>query len=272
MRLSLFFLLLFVFGCSSYDRGPSSEKSFHVVFDLDWTLVSTLPEPSEGPDVFFIQGKYYRLHPYAREVIGALADDPRFEVSFFSGGQLSRNIELLSAIKLSDERSLNDIAFRVLGFDDLTDLSHLVDEDARFSEKLKKDLQKISLDLKNTVMLEDDFLFALNEAQQRNFLWLGETFDFYDKWSEVPEGQGPYLPKSQEEWFVSQQKLKVFYHLLMESAEVDPEGISFVERLRRKAENWGFSSNRLTVPMKLAIERPIVLKDYQCYQLIDAFL
>lgn len=207
MRLFKFILLfLFVSSCTLYETNFSDEvppstrnlasipsKEAHIVFDLDWTLVTPLKQGSEKPflhtgRVFVVEG-----HPYLlKEGMVAILEASLLKgmkVSFFSGGKRSRNISLLKMIKLSNGKSLFDVAYKVLSFSDLSEVSP--DPQLRFSERYKKDLSKIHPELENIIFIEDIPHFAKGQGQ-RQTAWLGETT--------FPKLDGKTIKESQDYW------------------------------------------------------------------------
>ncbi len=113
MRLFKFILLFFIVSsCTLYETRFSSEvptssrnlasipsKEAHIVFDLDWTLVTPLKVGSEKPfihtgHVFVVEGHPYLLKEGMIAILEASLQKV-MNVSFFSGGKRSRNINLL---------------------------------------------------------------------------------------------------------------------------------------------------------------------------------
>jgi hypothetical protein len=238
LRLFLFLSAIFtLLSCQGPARAPAAEEDkWHIVFDLDWTLVSPLKE-GEAPNatqVLDVRGERYRLHDGVVDLLAKLKDHPNIEISFFSGGPRERNIALLSEIKLpgANGESALDIAYKVLSFDDLTDLSAQVPVGARFSERYKKDLRKVSTDLKNIVMIEDNHWFALGEEQAANVKWLGKTFLHFETTFDLQIGLkelagSAYLPSDYAAWGFHRNKMLVLTALFNEALEhAEEEGFA----------------------------------------------
>lgn len=114
----------------------------------------------------------YRIYDGITELFQKLKSRPGVRVSFFSGGSNARNFALLDAITLPDGSSARQLAYRVLGEDDLTRVSNT----GRFREMFRKDLRKVNVDLANLIMV-DDIAFMPPE-QRRHLLHLGEDFPY----------------------------------------------------------------------------------------------
>lgn len=192
--------LLFSSSCGHFTtdqksaRYPSGNESpLHLVFDIDWTLVTPLKQGSHtafthSENLFEVNGHYYLLKDGMRELI-ELAKEKGISVSFFSGGKKSRNVALLKKIKLSNGEDLYSLAHKVLSFEDLTEVNP--DPRLRFSERFKKDMSKVHSDIEKVILLEDIPHFGKGQGL-RQTAWLGETT--------FPRLQGKTLEESQNYW------------------------------------------------------------------------
>jgi hypothetical protein len=207
MKVLLLFLGIF-FLPASYGQ------IIDVVFDLDWTLVYPLSErPQMMEEILEVEGKYYRLTDWSKEVLLQLHRKPDVRVSFFSGGESSRNLELLKKIRLNDELSALDIAYKVLSKNDLTTVNE--DPSLAFTQRFKKDLTLINADLSRVVLVDDSREFVLPD-QKKNQLWLGETYNFYATQDELPKLPRQYDPPDPARWGRERKKMLSVYGALDE--------------------------------------------------------
>ncbi len=251
----LFLIILFISSCQSLnriERFPSSIKGpeeRHIVFDIDWTVVANYePEFSKviKSEVITIGEESYVVNDGLRELVEYLLERG-IKVSFFSGGDKVRNEALLKKIRLKNGKSLFEIANAIKSKNDLTAISGLSDQ-ARFSEKFKKDLTKITGNLENVILIEDNPNFYLNEEQKRNLLWLGKTYKHFDQYLDVKKAKQlanvkdlEYIPSTFDEWLVARKKFVLVKKNIEEALEVEREtGISFVESVRRVYEKMRY--------------------------------
>ena len=117
MILRILFLLLF-------STLALAKEPIHIVFDIDWTLVYPLEEKPNYTDsqVIQIENKWYRFTDFSGETLEKLSQLPDVKISFFSGGLAERNRELLSKLILPSGKSAEQIAFKILNFNDLTEI------------------------------------------------------------------------------------------------------------------------------------------------------
>ncbi len=197
------FTLCFFLSCANVTRLPQSEinhSDLHVVFDIDWTIVSNYESEvskltsAAEERILYVEGKPYIVRDHTTELIESLLAK-NINISFFSGGTKSRNDELLSKIILSDGRSLKDIAYKVKSFEDLTKVPGVLDT-AKFQERFKKDLLKITDDLSKVIIIDDAFNFFVNEEQKRNRLFLGPTYKYFEEYAAIGKLSGEYIPKN----------------------------------------------------------------------------
>lgn len=250
---------------SSLSAGAS--RPIDVVFDLDWTLLLSTDEAKARADgrLIFRHGEHwYRLTDHALEVLRAIHENPRYRVSYFSGGAVDRNravvawiYELLNANRA--ERPF--VPHRVLSFDDLTKRPG-VPEAARFTERHGKDLTRVGADLAlpRAVLIDDAGAFA-EPGQEKNMLWLERSFN--DR-PVFPFTGAPdkYDPMDAREWLTERHKLVWAFDLLEESREAaERSGTELRDELDRRmsealarARAQGFYRN-LTPEAEARIQR-----------------
>lgn len=246
--LILIFTLGFLLSCQlgNRHRHPSSHGAIDVVFDLDWTLIAQVSSPEGIPpeDLLRFEDEYYRLNPGAREILTDLLALENVRVSFFSGGGGERNLSVLSQVNLGGV-SARDVAYKIFSRSDLTDFSHQVSADARFSERYKKDLRPINPDLSRVIMIEDNVNFALDSEQSRNFIWLGETFENLEVYSKALAQltEEKYRPHSYAQWLSSRLKLAVVGEILKEVLPHSSAGIDF-EKVQELVDASGLQNSK----------------------------
>jgi len=244
--------LLWFASCSgpSKYRRPANQD-LHIVFDLDWTLVSPIENASTGKNIIRVGDESYRLHNGAIELLEKLFKTPGLKISFFSGGPRERNIELLSKIELYQGRgNAHEMAFKILSKEDLTRLED-VPETARFSEKFKKDLTKISSNLENVVMIEDNPYFALNPEHSKSFLYLGDTYKYFESFEESQialkkltnptEIELSYYPKNWAEWKINYDRLQLVQNSIEDAMTRGNNNPSFRTELVKKWSQTGLN-------------------------------
>ncbi len=257
--LILIFTLGFLFSCQLAPslRSPASQgKSapIDVVFDLDWTLIAQVKSPAgiAPQDLLRFEDEYYRLNPGAREILTDLLALENVRVSFFSGGAIERNLEVLSQVDLGGV-SARDVAYKVLSRTDLSDFSTQVGPEARFSERYKKDLRLVNPDLSRVIMIEDNTNFALDKTQSQNFIWLGETYENIEVYSQAyaQKIEAKYRPDSFAQWLSSRLKLQIVGEILKENLPRSQAGIDF-EKIQKEVSasglqnsNWSALKSRL---------------------------
>lgn len=210
-------LALQLLGGGGVSRAASVKD---VVFDVDWTLASEVePLHSDPAHTIVVEGKSFRIADGAEEIMTRLAHDGRVRISFFSGGDANRNLTLLKEIRLTDGsgRSFYDIAYKVLSKDDMTVVS--ADPALKFTDRFKKDLQKISPDL-NDIVLVDDVRHFTAPGQEKNVLWLKKTYSHFETYEDAvsarKRGQDlQYIPKTRERWFYERKKLYGVFEIIL---------------------------------------------------------
>ncbi len=281
MRFYLFSIFLLFVSCSQWSRSPSSvSKVRHVVFDIDWTITSEVKPDQKGPRLIAIEGKKYFVQDGIEDFIENLLRHD-VKVSFFSGGSFSRNHLLLKSIKLSDGRSLESVAYKILNREDLTPVPNIPTSE-KFFKRYKKDLTKISQDLSELVMIDDTEHFVLNAAQEDHVVYLGKTFEHFDTFKEATLAGGEYVPKTEREWSFARKKMFILNGAFHEALkDVEENGLSLSEAVIRQNReldlargNWNDYSNRM-YKISLAVSFTASGKtgaSGSCVQLFSPFL
>lgn len=215
-------------------RFPSSEvKKIDIVFDLDYTIISKVEESYRGKkNVIAVGDELYRVHDWTQELMTVLHQNPRYRISFFSGGPEERNLAVLKQIKILDgsKKSLEDVAHKLLHRADLLDIeppASILNPSP--ADRWKKDLKKINLDLNQIIMFEDDARHALNKKQRQNILWMGMSYLHFDTSEEVTLAQklkptNQFVPPGHGEWMLQRNKLALSYGILQDSVEEFDKG------------------------------------------------
>jgi len=293
-------LLTLLFGmvsCALNDsfRIPAGEDDLvHIVLDIDYTVVAQIHDDYTHiakSNLAHVGDETYRIKDWAREFVTALVNNPKVKISFFSGGGEPRNLELLSKIKLMDgsNRSFLDISGKVLSRQHLTEIPEPLREGPRFSHRYKKDLSKLGFKEGKTIMVDDNYLFAVDDVQQRHFLWLGPTYNHYERFSDrplrsLPENEAKYVPKTVDQWILGRNKLAIIWDILDESIEDHFESGNPLDQLvQKKAKEFDLSSGEANDKLFKSIDRgSIRLRKYgfqkgrvfkgdHCLRLIDSF-
>lgn len=263
-------VLILVVSCTGNQslRMPASDHVLDVVFDLDYTLIAQVKSPEGIPEseLLVFEHEFYRLQPGARELIAKLLDSSRVRLSFFSGGGKERNASVLKQVEVGGQ-SLYDLAYKVLNREHLTDVSHLVAPNARFSERYKKDLRLVNPDLSKVIMIDDNYLFAPEEAQRKNFLWLGETFENVEVYDAkiLQKIEYKYRPKSYVSWLGSRLKLSLVSEILAETLETSTAQWDF-EKLQALAKESELENSRWSNFKSMALPKLKLAKPNSCME------
>ena len=253
-----FLFIFFLSACSSQllrnPAGVSDEK--HVVFDIDWTIVSEI-KTAEGRKlpstrIIEVDGRYYFITEGLEGLIENILDKKDIKISFFSGGTQERNLELLSKIKLKDKRSLKDIAYKILNFEDLVEVDK--NEGLPFFQRYKKDLSKISPDLDKLIMFDDTDNFTLETKypQNNHVFHIGTTFEYFESFKDTRGLTGQYIPAAYDQWLLNNKKFYILNAALNEAYyEASTQNISFSEAMKKqedllelKSHQWNELSER----------------------------
>nr|BFD64072.1 hypothetical protein BdHM001_27530 [Bdellovibrio sp. HM001] len=229
MKLWLAAFLLFV--CFQ-PRISLATPAVDIVFDIDWTTFYSIENANENdPQQRTVEGKTYRYTDFLPEVIETLLlRHPEVRISFFSGGDRSRNEALLEQVHLSDGRSLRDIAYRVFSKEHLKVVSQ--DETIRFSKRNKKDLALVMPESHpaRTILIDDQVEFAVKPYKAVSSLGF---FNFSPEFIAPLAGES-YAPKTRAEWLQERKKALVWLHLLDEALkESRTKGTHFADEVSR---------------------------------------
>lgn len=229
MKLWLAAILLLI--CFQPFAAPANTP-IDIVFDIDWTTFYSIENPTNNdPQQRIVEGKTYRYTDALPQVIETLLlRHPEIRISFFSGGEKSRNEALLSQVHLSDGRSLQDIAYRVFSKEHLKVLSQ--DETIRFSKRNKKDLAQVLPESNpaRTILIDDQVEFAIKPYKAVSSMGF---FNFSEEFKTPQHGEA-YAPKTRAEWRQERKKALVWLHLLDEALlESKLKGTSFAEEVSR---------------------------------------
>ena len=212
-------------------------KPVHLVFDIDWTLVSPLREADIAlykgdPRLIEVEGLHYRLSNGADVALRRLLDFNRrlgydyVKLSFFSGGSRTRNEALLKKIVIDPvtHKTAFDIAEKVLSFENLKDhfpeLSH-EEKKLEFAERYQKNLGRFFEDLSRTIAIDDTPKFYRG-SESKNLLWVGETYSDFPSFvaaasAYAKEPTSKYIPPNFTAWFADQNRVLIA-ELELESA------------------------------------------------------
>lgn len=251
-------LTLCLFSCAMTSRYPAAKSDeLHVVFDIDWTIVSEVKfaknYKKEKSRMIEVQGKTYFISHGLESFVQELLSIPGMKVSFYSGGKKMRNTELLEKIKLKDGRSLKEVAYKILSYEDLIDVIG-AEETLPFSEKHKKDLTKITKDLDQLIMFDDTADFVVEDSRmQKNYVhFIGKAFEYFESFSDTQGKSGEYIPKSFDQWLLNRSRLLVL-NMAFREALVDYRNgkMTFAEAMKMqeelldlKSQEWNDYSNR----------------------------
>ncbi len=191
----------------SISRNPK-ETIFRNVYDIDWTLMSSLKHSSGYPiteswQVVIAEGDRYRISDYIDELVQYYLKDPHLRFCVWSKGTKSRNIQLLKAIKPPSlkGRSLYDFAEIVLSEEDL-------------NQKGEKELKKITDDVAHVYLSDDQ---AKNvQGSGEHGVTLPQTYNYFETYQQVEAARqeannlhqsSQFIPPSYEEWIRDRDRL-----------------------------------------------------------------
>jgi hypothetical protein len=183
------------------------------------------------PSVYHINGEYYRLTDWAKEVVTYLAESDDFHVGFFSGGPESRNIQLLSEVFLSDGsgRSFADVSDgNIFSFKHLYDSRprKALDVEIKFADKFKKDFGRVGFtpEEMDNLLLVDDVAHFVPETHNKNMAHIGMSYMFYPsledaKKAVVEPHLRQYIPTDLIDFSMERNKLLWQLGLIIEASE-----------------------------------------------------
>jgi hypothetical protein len=248
MRRKLMLILLFCL--TSLQSFAQNSKPIDVVFDIDWTTFYSIEEPLRDGQTVAVEGKFYRPTDYLPETIEwLLKTHPEVRISFFSGGEKSRNETLLGKVHLSDGRSLRDIAHQIFSKQDLYIAS--TDSKLSFSERYKKDLATFITD--NTadrmILIDDQVNFAKPPLKAVPSLGL---YNFQPSFDSSKAGKD-YFPPTEKAWSLERNKALLWAAALDSALNESASGkISFESAVQN---SW---SRDLTKDLSLAHGKTLI--------------
>ena len=287
MKWPYFLFIFFLLSCTSLVTRDPAEISGerHVVFDIDWTIVSEIktisPDILKNKRVIEVQGKHYFINEGLEEFIGDILSRPKMKISFYSGGLATRNKELLLKIKLKNGQSLHEIAYKILSNEDLVPVVD-IPKTARFADRFKKDLSKVSKNMEDLIMFDDteNFFLENGKSQRSHVFFIGKAFEFFENFSDTAGISGEYVPRTYDEWLLNKKKLSILHAVFNEAYEESTDsGITFSEAMKNREEllnlkdhQWNSYSNNF-YNKNQRIKKPKVLqKEMDCTQLSKLFL
>ncbi len=94
-----------------------------------------------------------------------------------------------------------------------------VPESARFAERYKKDLAKVSDDIDSIIMFDDTANFTLpNSARQQDqVFFMGTSYLPFASFEEAQKQTGDYVPKSDDAWKLDRERLELLREAFKES-------------------------------------------------------
>lgn len=285
MTMFSFTIYLFLLsGCAEYARRPAEVSSVsvqHIVFDIDWTMVAEITNPTktqlQSSRVIVVDGHTYFINEGLEEFIENLNSLPDVRISFFSGGTLSRNNQLLEKIKLKDGRSLKQISYKVLGKEHLVAVPD-APSTAKFAERYKKDLTLISDDLEQVLMFDDtkDFVLESKASQKEQVFFTGTAFLPFESFQDVGTQKGDYIPKSYDEWLLDRKKLFIIHGAFKEAYADWKSGVnnSLLPRLMKEKEKQLNLASHQWNRYSRSLWKPAIspVSNKRCSQLIENFL
>jgi hypothetical protein len=267
------FILLFFAGCTNQSRKiASDEKIYDIVFDIDWTIVYQVRERYiSAPEVMKIGDEYYHTSYNLIPLIEDLLNKPNVRVSFFSGGSSRRNLELLEKIKLSNGKSLREIAYKILSINDLEIRPGVDPNDStiKFSKRYQKNLLRINSNLENVVMIDDIENF-LPEKQSDHMFFLQKTYEYFPTFADAKEARildeikSDYIPLTYQEYIGEKQKLN-WVKSVLDQSFVIAEGQN--KNLSNVVQTFIFDNDHKRIP------RPKYFEEHSlCLKSLEAFL
>lgn len=276
--LSLLFFLLILFGCST-GRSPASPQTLdqHIVFDIDWTLVAETETPNLFPKnrVINVEGKHYVLYDGVENFIQKILSTPQFKVSFFSGGNKSRNEELLKNIKLKDGRTFFEAAYKVLNKEDLVEMPNSTAE-MKFAERFKKDLTKVSEDLDQILMFDDtpNFVMPGKARQGDQVFHIGMSYLPFRDFNDAVGSKGQYVPPSREAWLLDRNRMIILEQAFNESFKEWQNGsnLTLAQLMKQKEQLLRFDQHQWNEYSKRLYSKTLPSTTVEsCIGLIPAF-
>lgn len=204
-----------------------------IILDIDWTAFYTVDPDQRDEKTLSVEGKLYRPTDSLAAVLESLVKThPEVRISFFSGGERTRNEALLKSYFLSDGRSLFDISYKVFSKEHLHVASN--DSQLRFSDRYKKVLDGLwpEWNPDRTILIDDMVDFARPPLKAVESMGV---YNFQRRFDPARAGE-KYFPESLAHWSNERQKAVLWLALLDVSIRDAAAGNeSFAEAATR---NW----------------------------------
>lgn len=221
----------------------SSQPPVDIVFDIDWTTFYSVEESQKDEKTLLVQERLYRATDHLTEVIEALLKNhPEVRISFFSGGENSRNETLLKNTRLPNGKSLWEVSYKVFSKEHLTEVS--ADEGLSFPQRFKKNISTLIPDAHptRTVLIDDQVAFAQSPLKAVDSLG---HFNFTRQFLPTKATE-KYFPPSRHEWQQERQKALIWYSLIVDALEESQKGTkNFSDLLALKWQNSALSVETL---------------------------
>jgi hypothetical protein len=203
----------------------------HIVFSLEGILVQALPRSAAAklkPDEVIQTGNYYyRIEPYARDLIEALNKRGDVDISIYSDLKKAYVQQILAAIKLPSGKTLSQVTSKVLTGEDMIPVkdaenTHTYEGDV--AHAFRKDLTKVDSNTANVVLVDNESDIAV-DGQEKSVLNIGPSYYAFESFADAQaaaaqaEKDDPekfknisrYFPKTEAEWKSEHDKmLKTF--------------------------------------------------------------
>ena len=236
--------IIAIFPSLAQAQLPTVFRPVHLIFDLDWTLFYSIdPRDSAQMDekVIQVDGKHYRLTDHAEDMFRHLNKNyPEVKISFFSGGEKKRNLQLIRSIRLSSNKTALDIAEHIYHFEDLTTVSE--DESLKFARRYKKLAENLipRFRSEDVILIDDKPEFASPKLTAVSSLGTTSfTKEFYPQ-----RAQEEFFPKNLTAWKLEREKALIWLAHIEEALIARRNlGISFSEYLSRKWTSLDHSSS-----------------------------
>lgn len=228
-------LILVIFSSLAQAQLPTVFRPVHLIFDLDWTLFYSInADDSAQMDnkVIKVDGKYYRLTDHAEEMFRYLNKNyPEVKISFFSGGEKERNLQLIRSIRISSDKTALDIAEHIYHFEDLTTVSE--DESLKFARRYKKLAENLipRFRSEDVILIDDKPEFASPKLKAVSSL--GTTT--FTKEFDAKRSREKFFPKDRKFWKLERDKALVWLTHIEEALIARRKlGIPFSEYVSQK--------------------------------------
>nr|WP_295899451.1 hypothetical protein [uncultured Bdellovibrio sp.] len=224
---------LLILLCFQPVAHASSPAPIDIVFDIDWTTFYSVEanDPNQKNNQnLTANGKLYRPTDHLADVIETLlVKHPEVRISFFSGGERSRNEALLKNVFLSDGRSLLEISHRLLSKENLTVVSQ--DETLPFSTRYKKVLDQGIPDWspQRTILIDDQVAFAKPPLIAVNSLGVYNYQNRFD----ASRSLELHFPVSEAQWKMERNKALLWLAMIdLAFQKSQNDSVSFSEAAR----------------------------------------